>query len=129
MSRHLTPFRNIPYSHSANPDGGYHTGKYSFDLFTHQRSTLTMPNWYVCAVAYVLNVLDAVDYRMELALSSRYPPFSEKKAKVVARLSSPSFPPRDSVLNPRGWWRKWMFALLTFGASLLWARRKGLTAH
>jgi hypothetical protein len=31
----------------ANQGGGYHTGKYSFDLFTHQRSTFTMPNWYV----------------------------------------------------------------------------------
>jgi len=67
--------------------------------------------------------------RMEGALSSRYPPFSEKKSKLVQRLSSPSFPPRDSVYNPRGWWKKWVFALLTLGTSLLWAQRKKLIAH
>jgi hypothetical protein len=50
----------IPYSYSANTDGGYHTGKYSFDLFTHQRSTMTMPNWCVCAIDYIQGVLNAM---------------------------------------------------------------------
>lgn len=101
------PTPGLPFGGvGASGNGGYHTGKYSFDLFTHQRSTLTMPNW------------------MEIALAARYPPFSVKKAKMVESLSSPSFPPRDSVYNPKGWWRKWLLACLTLGASLWWAQRR-----
>lgn len=67
--------------------------------------------------------------RMEVALASRYPPFSDKKSKRVERLSSPSFPPRDSVYKPRGWGKKWVVALLTLGVSLWWAQRKRLIAN
>ncbi|KAF9785103.1 NAD-aldehyde dehydrogenase [Thelephora terrestris] len=106
------PTPGLPFGgFGASGNGGYHTGKYSFDIFTHQRSTLTMPNW------------------MEIALAARYPPFSDKKSRMVESLSSPSFPPRDSVLNPRGWWRKWVVACLTLGVSLLWAQRRKLIAH
>ncbi|KAF9647400.1 NAD-aldehyde dehydrogenase [Thelephora ganbajun] len=105
------PTPGLPFGgFGASGNGGYHTGKYSFDLFTHQRSTLTMPNW------------------MEVALASRYPPFSSRKSKLVETLSSPSFPPRDSVYNPRGW-GKWVVGFLTLGASILWTQRKNLTAH
>jgi len=106
------PTPGLPFGGvGASGYGGSHTGKYSFDLFTHQRSTLTMPNW------------------MEVVLAGRYPPFSVKKAKVFEVLSKPSIPPRDSVYNPKGWWRKWIVACLTLGASLWWAQKKMVTAH
>lgn len=66
--------------------------------------------------------------RMELPLASRYPPFSDKKSKMMESALSPSFPPRDSVYKPRGWRKKWVVIFLALGASLLWARRKKLLA-
>lgn len=105
------PTPGLPFGgFGASGSGGYHTGKYSFDLFTHQRSTLTMPNW------------------MELPLASRYPPFSGKKSKMTESILSPKFPPRDSVYKPKGWRKKWMVIFLMLGASLWWARRKKLLA-
>lgn len=105
------PTPGLPFGGvGASGSGGYHTGKYSFDLFTHQRSTLTMPNW------------------MELLLASRYPPFSDKKSKMSASILSPNFPPRDSVYKPKGWPKKFVVIFLMLGASLWWAQRKKLLA-
>lgn len=37
----------VPYRQylTYRTDGGAHTGKYSFDLFTHSRATMSVPNW------------------------------------------------------------------------------------
>jgi len=66
---------------------------------------------------------------MEAVFASRYPPFTEKKSKLMEMFSSPSFPPRDSVYNPQGGWKKWMVAVVTLGVSLWWVQRKGLIGN
>lgn len=66
---------------------------------------------------------------MEIALAARYPPSSDKKSRMVELLSNPSFPPRDSVYHPKGWWKKWALACLTVGVSIWWAQKKKLITH
>ena len=65
---------------------------------------------------------------MEIALASRYPPFSAKKSKMIGTLFGQSLPPRDSVYRSKGW-GKWLVMCLALGASLWFAQRNKLIAY
>ncbi|KAF9652565.1 aldehyde dehydrogenase [Thelephora ganbajun] len=83
-------------------DGGAHTGKYSFDLFTHLRATMSVPNW------------------MESILSARYPPFTARKVRQLEQSTMPSFPPRDSVYATKQQTFKWIIAAVTIISAAAW---------
>ncbi|PPQ70858.1 hypothetical protein CVT26_014081 [Gymnopilus dilepis] len=93
------------------PSGyGYHTGKYSFDLFTHLRASLDNPSW------------------IDWILSFRFPPYNEKKEAAATRLLR-GLPPRPSGPPPAGSsnksWGKWyILALAVAVAGGLTARLK-----
>ncbi|OCH93073.1 NAD-aldehyde dehydrogenase [Obba rivulosa] len=84
-----TPFGGIGPSGS-----GYHTGKFSFDMFTHLRVTIDSPSW-----------LDKI-------LSGRFPPYTEKKFKTLSKLLYPSLPPRPGTKRSNSAWIVWAVAAL-----------------
>jgi len=97
------------------PSGyGMHTGKYSFDMFTHQRTSMDSPGW--------------VDY----ILGFRFPPYNTQKIDATKRLmrslpSRPTGPP--AVPGTSKWWGKWF--ILAFAVSVaggLMSRFKSLSS-
>ncbi|KAI9509301.1 NAD-aldehyde dehydrogenase [Russula earlei] len=69
----------LPFGGIGPSGSGYHTGKYSFDMFTHLRSTLDNPTF------------------LERLLWARYPPYNEQKAKSFMLLTLPSMPARTAA--------------------------------
>jgi acyl-CoA reductase-like NAD-dependent aldehyde dehydrogenase len=69
----------LPFGGIGPSGSGYHMGKFSFDMFTHLRSTLDNPSY------------------TERFLWSRYPPYNEKKKKAYAALSFPTMPSRTAA--------------------------------
>ncbi|KIO28884.1 hypothetical protein M407DRAFT_21961 [Tulasnella calospora MUT 4182] len=63
----------LPFGGVGNSGYGAHTGKFSFDTFTHHRSSLDSPGW------------------VDKVFSFRFPPYTEKKLKQ-ALLISPKIP-------------------------------------
>ncbi|KAK2461146.1 hypothetical protein APHAL10511_006673 [Amanita phalloides] len=103
----------LPFGGTGGSGYGSHVGKYTFDTFTHLRSSLDSPSW--------------VDY----VFGFRFPPYTSKKFNNVNRFMSASLPPRPkgpptqrkAVLGSS---RKWLlFAIVVAGASGLtvWIRR------
>jgi len=90
---------------------GAHTGKFSFDTFTHLRSSIDSPTW------------------LDVVLKNRYPPYTSAKLKTMFSLILPSLPPRPG--QPPSLFARMrsalLFALLA-ALSALVARRKGVTA-
>ncbi|KAG8862640.1 hypothetical protein FRB96_001199 [Tulasnella sp. 330] len=69
----------LPFGGVGQSGSGAHTGKYSFDTFTHHRSSIHNPGW------------------TEFLLGWRYPPYTAKKMKQTAS-SSPFIPvPRPGL--------------------------------
>jgi hypothetical protein len=54
---------------------GYHTGKFSFDMFTHLRSTLDNPSLFVSFRWLGWTLSDFSFPSTERLLGSRYPPY------------------------------------------------------
>jgi len=78
----------LPFGGIGPSGSGYYRGKYSFDVFTHLRSTLDNPSFTECF------------------LSSRYPPYNEKKKKSFVSLNFPKVPARtaaDGYAGPKRW--------------------------
>ncbi|KAH9996726.1 NAD-aldehyde dehydrogenase [Russula compacta] len=78
----------LPFGGIGPSGSGYHTGKFSFDMFTHLRSTLDNPSF------------------TDRLLWSRYPPYDEKKMKSFMSLSFPSVPARNAAsghAEPKRW--------------------------
>ncbi|KAH9962980.1 NAD-aldehyde dehydrogenase [Russula dissimulans] len=73
-----TVAEGLPFGGIGPSGSGYHTGKYSFDMFTHLRSTLDNPSF------------------TEHLLWSRYPPYNEKKLKSFISTTYPSVPSRTA---------------------------------
>ncbi|KAF8156031.1 NAD-aldehyde dehydrogenase [Crassisporium funariophilum] len=100
----------LPFG-GVGPSGyGMHTGKYSFEMFTHLRASLDSPSW-----------IDAI-------LKFRYPPYSDSKSAAVTRMLK-SLPSRPTG-RPNGaqkWWGKWfILALAVAVAGGLTSRAKML---
>ncbi|KAG5641769.1 hypothetical protein DXG03_004264 [Asterophora parasitica] len=77
------------------PSGyGAHTGKFSFDTFTHLRSSLDSPSW------------------IDRIIGFRFPPYTDTKFKAAMKLL-PSLPARPSgppaVAARTKWWGRWFF--------------------
>ncbi|KAI0261624.1 NAD-aldehyde dehydrogenase [Gloeopeniophorella convolvens] len=69
----------LPFGGIGPSGAGAHTGKFTFDTFTHLRATLDNPRF------------------TEYFVWPRYPPYTEKKAKSFASLVFPSVPARTAV--------------------------------
>ncbi|KAG8862645.1 hypothetical protein FRB96_001204 [Tulasnella sp. 330] len=107
---------NLPFGGVGQSGSGSHTGKYSFDTFTHHRSSLHNPGW------------------TEFLFSWRYPPYTDKKVKQSAYLA-PSIPiPRPglgvaqiSQVSSGGWfgWTSLTsITALVFIATVMTTRRR-----
>ncbi|PPQ80870.1 hypothetical protein CVT25_001879 [Psilocybe cyanescens] len=87
----------LPFG-GVGPSGyGMHTGKYTFDMFTHFRASMDSPSW--------------IDY----ILKFRFPPYNTSKESAAFRLmgslpSRPAGPP--SVKRAGKWWGKWFILAL-----------------
>jgi len=75
----------LPFGGIGPSGSGYHTGKFSFDMFTHLRSTLDSPSF------------------MERFLWMRYPPYNAKKRQWYIRLVFPTLPARTAAGGYAGW--------------------------
>ena len=105
---------------------GCHTGKFSFDLFTHLRSTLDNPGLFVIFSVDKRTQPYSLFLSTERFLSSRYPPYNvseyltnglwtdllirtnnqEKKKKSFVSLSFPTVPARTAAggyVGPKRW--------------------------
>ncbi|KAF9557043.1 NAD-dependent aldehyde dehydrogenase [Agrocybe pediades] len=90
----------LPFGGIGPSGQGMHTGKYSFDLFTHLRSSLDSPSW--------------IDYIIKF----RFPPYNASKTDATMRLlkslpARPKGPP--AVAGAAGaskWWGKWFILAL-----------------
>ncbi|KAF8196110.1 NAD-aldehyde dehydrogenase [Pholiota molesta] len=80
---------------------GQHTGKYTFDMFTHLRTSLDSPSW------------------VDMILKFRFPPYNASKTAQPLRLigslpARPTGPP--SRAGQSKWWGKWF--LLAFAVAV-----------
>ncbi|KAF8958145.1 NAD-aldehyde dehydrogenase [Flammula alnicola] len=87
----------LPFG-GVGPSGyGNHTGKFSFDMFTHFRASMDSPGW------------------IDLILKFRFPPYNTSKADATLRLMSslparPTGPP--AAAGTTKWWGKWFILAL-----------------
>ncbi|EKM75339.1 hypothetical protein AGABI1DRAFT_46604 [Agaricus bisporus var. burnettii JB137-S8] len=90
----------LPFGGIGPSGSGYHTGKYTFDMFTHLRASLDSPGW-----------LDKI-------LGFRFPPYTDKSIKASQRILKslpprPTGPPRTNNAMANGsatkWWGKYFF--------------------
>ncbi|TFK73415.1 NAD-aldehyde dehydrogenase [Pluteus cervinus] len=93
----------LPFG-GVGPSGyGMHTGKFTFDMFTHLRSSLDSPSW------------------IDKILAFRFPPYTPKGLKATlglypslpARPSGP--PPAESAYTNR--WARWLLFGLAFAVA------------
>ena len=70
----ITEIPAADYLHVPSP-AGYHTGKYSFEMFTHLRSTLDHPSLFVPFFVGRRVAPNSSLLSTERLLGSRYPPF------------------------------------------------------
>ncbi|KAG6330166.1 hypothetical protein ID866_8923 [Astraeus odoratus] len=66
----------LPFGGIGPSGSGYHTRKFSFDLFTHLRASLDSPSW------------------VDMIFGSRYPPYTAKKESFLKWLLAVKLPPR-----------------------------------
>jgi len=88
----------LPFG-GVGPSGhGAYTGKYGFEMFTHQRASLDSPNW------------------VDKILGFRFPPYTNKGLKMAGKLypSLPARPKGPPTGKENGGWGKW----LLFGLAL-----------
>ncbi|KAF8519640.1 NAD-aldehyde dehydrogenase [Hysterangium stoloniferum] len=86
----VTPFGGV------GPSGyGAHKGKYSFDMFTHHRSSYSSPSW------------------IDVIMGVRFPPYTDVTLKKVNSLVLPTIPyPRPGESAPFNWKRYVTFAVV-----------------
>ncbi|CAL1698986.1 unnamed protein product [Somion occarium] len=70
----------LPFGGVGASGSGYTTGKWGFNTFTHFRATLDVPGW-----------LD------KIALSHRFPPYTDKKLADLKKVVSYKLPPRPGT--------------------------------
>ncbi|KAG5649774.1 hypothetical protein H0H81_002077 [Sphagnurus paluster] len=87
----------LPFG-GVGPSGyGAHTGKFTFDTFTHMRSSLDSPSW------------------IDKIIGFRYPPYTDSKLKAALKLlpslpARPTGPPAEIARTK--WWGKWFYLAL-----------------
>ncbi|KAI0951544.1 hypothetical protein AcW1_008564 [Taiwanofungus camphoratus] len=92
------------------PSGyGCTTGKFSFDTFTHLRSTIDNPSW--------------VD---TFLMAARYPPYKSGSSGKLNELMKPRLPPRPGTVSKRRW-GLWSLLALVGALSAVLARTSGRT--
>ncbi|KAG0693731.1 Aldehyde/histidinol dehydrogenase [Suillus ampliporus] len=69
----------LPFGGTGPSGSGYHTRKYTFDMFTHLRASLDAPKW------------------TDSLLSGKYPPYSTKNEATLKRFGTASLPPRPRL--------------------------------
>jgi aldehyde dehydrogenase (NAD+)/aldehyde dehydrogenase (NAD(P)+) len=100
----------LPFGGTGQSGSGYHTGKFSFDMFTHLRGSIDSPSW------------------MDVVLGSRFPPYNESKEKALNKITFPSLPSRPSK-RPGGsemqvkWWGPALLTLALAMSAVLTKRR------
>jgi len=106
---------DLPFGGIGPSGSGYHTGKYTFDIFTHLRSSIDNPSW------------------VDKILSMRYPPYTQKKLSLVQKAFFPSLPARPTGPPSLGdaptkrWGRWFLLAVAVTLAGVLTKRPKGLS--
>ncbi|KAF7425984.1 hypothetical protein PC9H_008346 [Pleurotus ostreatus] len=106
----------LPFGGIGPSGSGYHTGKYTFDIFTHLRASMDSPSW------------------VDKILAARYPPYTTKKVNAVRKLlfarlpARPSGPPPIGVASGKKRWGRWFLVATAIAlASFLTKRSKALT--
>jgi aldehyde dehydrogenase (NAD+) len=104
----------LPFGGVGGSGYGAHTGKYTFDTFTHLRSSLDSPSW------------------VDKIIGLRFPPYTTKKLKNIEFLMPTSLPPRPtgppayaSVRATSKWSGKWLLlaiAVAVAGALTKWTK-------
>jgi len=96
----------LPFGGTGPSGHGYHSGKYSFDMFTHLRSSMDSPSW------------------VDRILGFRFPPYTNQSMKGVSRLVKslpprPSGPPNPATANGTAtkWWGKWFILALAMAVA------------
>ncbi|KAL6307480.1 NAD-dependent aldehyde dehydrogenase [Sparassis latifolia] len=100
----------LPFGGTGASGSGHYTGKFSFDMFTHLRSTMDNPSW------------------VDVITGLRYPPYKSRNSPLAA-LTTPRLPalPRGGA-SPKRWglWLALLFAGVA-AALLTKAGRNALT--
>jgi len=104
---------NLPFGGIGPSGSGYHTGKFSFDIFTHQRASLDAPKW------------------VDKLLGARYPPYTAKKAAQMAKIvpkipARPSGPPPLTARQSQPW-SKWVVLSVALAFAGLIAKTQSIT--
>ncbi|KAK0472963.1 hypothetical protein IW261DRAFT_1570333 [Armillaria novae-zelandiae] len=105
-SLRITNSRRIVNSTQSGAVCGHHNGKFGFDTFIHTRASLDPPGW----------------YDIHSILSSRYPPYTDKKLNTLSWLfpSLPAQPKGPPVPTGSHSFIKWfLLALATVFAGVL----------
>ncbi|KAF8623849.1 hypothetical protein AX15_006169 [Amanita polypyramis BW_CC] len=109
-----TAVDGLPFGGVGGSGYGTHTGKYTFDTFTHLRSSLDSPSW------------------VDKIFGFRFPPYTTNKFKKINFLLPNGLPPRptgppsvDKAVSK--WSGKWLLLALAIGiASALTKRAKNM---
>jgi aldehyde dehydrogenase (NAD+)/aldehyde dehydrogenase (NAD(P)+) len=85
----------LPFGGIGQSGSGYHTGKFSFDMFTHLRASIDSPSWF------------------DIVVSGRFPPYNSSKERSLNKVTFPSLPPRASKRPGTNvkWWGSALFTL------------------
>ncbi|KAJ8516845.1 hypothetical protein ONZ45_g5915 [Pleurotus djamor] len=104
----------LPFGGIGPSGSGYHTGKYTFDMFTHLRSSIDSPGW------------------IDKLLGARFPPYNAEKVKALKKVVSTRLPPRPtgppSLTGDKRWGRWFLVAAAFALAGVLTQRSKVLSS-
>ncbi|EIN08576.1 NAD-aldehyde dehydrogenase [Punctularia strigosozonata HHB-11173 SS5] len=73
----------LPFGGIGPSGTGYHTGKFTFDMFTHLRASIDSPGW------------------IDMILNFRFPPYTAKKERALARMFPTKLPRRDAYSSAK----------------------------
>ncbi|KAI0346649.1 aldehyde dehydrogenase [Trametopsis cervina] len=99
----------LPFGGIGPSGSGYLTGKYGFDVLTHQRCTLESAGW--------------ID---KLIMKGRYPPYTAASTRILRAAMKVSLPPRagNAASGIRKRWGLWLiFTLAGLASAILMKRR------
>ncbi|KAH9060602.1 NAD-aldehyde dehydrogenase [Lactarius vividus] len=87
----------LPFGGIGPSGSGCNTGKFSFDTFTHLRSTLDNPGMFVTSHWHVDHASNLFISSMDYIMSFRYPPYNANKRKLYTTFMFPSLPARTAA--------------------------------
>jgi aldehyde dehydrogenase (NAD+)/aldehyde dehydrogenase (NAD(P)+) len=103
----------LPFGGIGASGSGYHTGKFSFDMFTHLRASLDSPSW------------------IDMLMGGRFPPFTASKTKALNRLTAVSLPsrPSKSPVTQNGGTNWWGTVFLALALAAVLTQRRNLLPY